>query len=193
MCYYRHKSDWGVLIALIMGSNMIDNNIFIIYANGRKAKYFNIGLPLLAVFCIVIAVAGFITNNIVIGIIMVAVLILLLLLVPKFMSTKNVKFCEDHLEIPLEYVMQGVPFSKTFIRYDGLVSVSYIDKVDVDDDCTGSNGRKVPCIKFVDKKGEVYRLKIEYFSKSQAEIIIEETKRRAGLEMNEYVTDDIQQ
>ena len=73
------------------------------------------------------------------------------------------------------------------------MSVSYIDKVDADDDCTDSNGRKVPCIKFVDKKGEVYRLKIEYFSKSQAEIIIDETKRRAGLEMNEYVTDDIQQ
>lgn len=171
----------------------MDGNVFTIYANGRKAKYFNMGLPVLSLFCIAMAVAGFITGNIVIGIIMVAVLILLLILVPKFMSAKKVKFCEDHLEIPLEYIVHGVPFSKTFIGYDGLVSVSYIDKVDADDDCTDSNGRKVPCIKFVDKKGEVYRLKIEYFSKSQAEIIIDETKRRAGLEMNEYVTDDIQQ
>ncbi len=29
---------------------------FTIYANGTKAKQFNIGLPLLSVFCIVIAV-----------------------------------------------------------------------------------------------------------------------------------------
>ena len=170
----------------------MDNNTFTIYADGRKAKYYKVGLPLLAIFCIVVSVAGFIVKNIIMGIIMLALLILLLVLVTKFIAKKKVKFCEDHLEIPLEYVVSGVPFSKTFIRYDGLKSVTYIDKADVDDDCIGSNGQKVPCVKFVDKAGEVYRLKIEFFSIDQADIIINETKRRAGIEIDDCATEDMQ-
>ena len=64
----------------------MDGNVFTIYANGRKAKYFNMGLPVLSLFCIAMAVAGFITGNIVIGIIMVAVLILLLILVRLYLN-----------------------------------------------------------------------------------------------------------
>ena len=60
-------------------------------------------------------------------------------------------------------------------------SVEYLDKDEVVDDCLDSDGKKVSCIKFVDEKGEVYRLKLEFFSASQARIIIEETKRRAGI------------
>ena len=122
---------------------------------------------------------------------MLAVLILFLILVPKFISKMKVRFCEDHLEIPLEYISVGVPFSKTFIRYDGLKTVEYIDSVDADDDCISSGGRKVPYVKFVDMEGEVYRLKIEYFSKDQADIIIDETKRRARIGLNEYATENI--
>ena len=53
----------------------MDNNTFTIYADGRKAKYYKVGLPLLAIFCIVVSVAGFIVKNIIMGIIMLALLI----------------------------------------------------------------------------------------------------------------------
>lgn len=147
---------------------------------------------MLSVFCIVIIIAAFITKNIAIGIIMSAVLVLWLILIPIFMRKMKVKFYQDHLEIPLEYVVQGVPFSKTFISYEGLKSVEYLDKDEVDDDCVGSNGQKVSCVKFVDMMGEVYRLKLEFFSKSQAYIIIDETMRRAGLtEGNDLADEDL--
>ena len=159
---------------------MNDNN-FTIYANGSKAKFFNIGVPLLCLLFGSLAVAAFVTNNIIFGIILAAVVIFLIICIPEFMKRKKVTFFDDHLEIPLEYVALGVPFSKTFIRYDGLKSVEYVDKDEAEDDCVGSNGNKVSYIKFIDKEGDVYRLKLEFFSDSQARIIIEETMRRSGM------------
>lgn len=72
----------------------MDNNTFTIYADGRKAKYYKVGLPLLAIFCIVVSVAGFIVKNIIMGIIMLALLILLLVLVPKFIAKKRLNFAK---------------------------------------------------------------------------------------------------
>lgn len=99
----------------------------------------------------------------------------------QFIYSKKVVFKEEQLEIPMEYVQEGIPFSKTIIIYKDLKSVEFIEAQDVENDCVGSNGRKVPCIKFVDKEGVIYRMKVEFFSKSQAFKIINETKQRAGI------------
>lgn len=159
----------------------MENNKLVIHAGGKKAKYFSIGLPLFSIFAIGVAVTSFIKSHIGLGIAMLALLIFFWIFMPHFLRNKRVVFMDDHLEIPMEYVQEGVPFSKTIIPYKNLESVELIEVQDVDNDCVGSNGRKVPCIKFVDKEGEIYRMKVEFFSENQAFRIINETKQRADM------------
>lgn len=159
----------------------MQNNKLVIHANGKKAKYFSIGLPIFSIFAISVAIASFIKNVIFLGIAMLALLLFFWIFMPRFLRNKRVVFMNEHLEIPMEYVQEGIPFSKTIIPYKNLKSVEFIEMQDVDNDCVGSNGRKVPCIKFVDKEGEIYRMKVEFFSESQAFRIIDETKHRAEI------------
>lgn len=87
--------------------------------------------------------------------------------------------------MPKEYITKDMPFSKTDIKYAGLTSISYLMPGQADDDCTGLHGGKVPCIKFIDNNGEVYRMKVENFSEKQAYAIIDEVKCRAGIIENQ--------
>lgn len=159
----------------------MEQNKLVIHANGKKAKYFSIGLLLFSIFAISVVVASFIKNEIILGIAMLALLLFFWIFMPRFLRNKRVVFIDDYLEIPMEYVQEGVPFSKTIVPYKNLKSVEFIEVQDMENDCVGSNGRKVPCIKFVDKEGEIYRMKVEFFSENQAVRIIDETKRRAGI------------
>ena len=102
-----------------------------------------------------------------------------------YMAYKTLKICltyNDYFEIPKEHVTKDKLFSKTMIKYAGLKSVSYLMPDQVDDDCTGSHGSKVPCIKFTDDKGEVYRMKVEYFSEKQALEIIDQVKQYMSID-----------
>jgi len=160
----------------------MEKNKLVVHAKGKKIKYYNIILSLFSLFVIGAAVIFFIESKIFPGIIALVFLLFMGLVWQQFIRNKRVVFMDEHLEIPMEYVQQGVPFSKTIILYKDLKSVEFIEVQDVENDCVGSNGRKVPCIKFVDKEGEIYRIKVELFSERQAFRIIDETKQRADIQ-----------
>lgn len=151
----------------------------VVYAKGKISN--NIVLSLFSLFIVGISVLLFIEDKILQGCLLIMSLLSIALGYLQFIHSKKVVFKEEQLEIPIEYVQEGIPFSKTIIIYKDLKSVEFIEAQDVENDCVGSNGRKVPCIKFVDKEGGIYRMKVEFFSENQAFRIINETKQRAGI------------
>ena len=153
----------------------------VIYANGKTIKFYWMVAVVLTFIFMASSIAAFVCNIIVVGILSVVGLVLVWSAMGIVLSNKKVVFYNDYFVIPKEYVIKDMPFSKTFIKYDGLASISYLMPDQVDDDCTGLHGGKVPCVKFIDNNGEVYRMKVENFSEKQILSIIDEVKRHAGI------------
>lgn len=156
----------------------------VIYANGKAIQLYWLVAVILTVIFMASSIAAFVCSIIVVGIISIVGLVLVWSAMGIVLSNKKVVFYNNYFVIPKEYVTRDVPFSKTVIKYDGLTSISYLMPCQVDDDCTGLHGGKVPCIKFIDNNGEVYRMKVENFSEKQALAIIDEVKCRAGITEN---------
>lgn len=156
----------------------------VIYANGKTIKFYWLVAVVLTFIFMVSSIAAFVYNIIVAGILSVVGLVLVWSAMGIVLSNKKVVFYNDYFVIPEEYVTKDMPFSKTDIKYAGLTSISYLMLDQVDDDCTGLHGGKVPCIKFIDNNGEVYRMKVENFSEKQALAIIDEVKCRARITEN---------
>lgn len=153
----------------------------VIYANGKTIKFYWLVAVILTVIFMASSIAAFVCNIIVVGILSVVGLVLVWSAMGIVLSNKKVVFYNNYFVIPKEYVTKDRPFSKTVIKYAGLTSISYLMPDQADDDCTGLHGGKVPCIKFIDNNGEVYRMKVENFSEKQILSIIDEVKRHAGI------------
>ena len=161
---------------------MKKNKCRVIYANGKIIQLYWLVVAILSFIFIASATAAFIYGFFAVGILAIFALFLVWGAIGIILSNKQVAFYNDHFEIPKEYVTKDKLFSKTMIKYAGLKSVSYLMPDQVDDDCTGLHGGKVPCIKFTDDRGEVYRMKVEYFSEKQALAIIDQVKRYASIQ-----------
>lgn len=147
--------------------------------NGKVKIMLMTTIPFSAIF-ITLSVFCFIYSYIVMGIVLLLVLFLSIAGVIH-MAGQKVVFYEEYLQIPKTYVMLNVPFSKTIIPYNEIASIEYIEPRNSGSDCVDHNGKKTGCIKFTDKLNNIYRMKTEYFSKKQIQLIIEEANFRANL------------
>ena len=161
---------------------MKKNKCRVIYANGKIIQLYWLVVAILSFIFIASATAAFIYGSIASGILSIVGLFLVWSAMGIVLSNKQVVFYNDYFEIPKEHVTKDKLFSKTMIRYAGLTSISYLMPDQVDDDCIGSHGGKVPCIKMTDDQGEVYRMKVEYFSEKQVLAIIDQIKQYTSMD-----------
>lgn len=153
----------------------------VIYGNGKIMRFYWLIVACLTVFFLGAAIISFISSVFWVGIFAIIFMLITWMCIGMILSNKQVVFYVDYMEIPKEYISRDKLFSKTKVSYETLKKVEFLLANETENDCTGTNGGKVACIKFVDKDGEIYRMKVEYFSDKQVDAIINEVKRRAEI------------